>query len=201
MNSRGGCKKDFRKEAADRSAEKTERGMNKKALKDHQHLTLEMESLLVHSDCECAVVLVINADHSSLGKQRGGGGQSDTRPRHTPLSMSIPVSSIGSCSLPSYDSCTLSEQLNCLLYKCCCISSVLIIPFSRARCISLSRSLSHTHTQTYECSLLEHGSEEGRGGKGGGGIWETKGGERQKRVERDTDTGDQQISSETGSVG
>lgn len=34
------------------------------------YLTLEMESLLVHSDGECAVVLVIYADHSSLGKQR-----------------------------------------------------------------------------------------------------------------------------------
>lgn len=44
-------------------------------------LTLEMESLLVHSDGECAVVLIINADHSSLDKQRhrgrgwGAGGQ------------------------------------------------------------------------------------------------------------------------------
>lgn len=33
-------------------------------------LTLEMESLLVHSDGECAVILVIYADHSSLGEQR-----------------------------------------------------------------------------------------------------------------------------------
>lgn len=40
----------------------------------HKHekvgLTLEMESLLVHSDGECAVILVIYADHSSLGEQR-----------------------------------------------------------------------------------------------------------------------------------
>lgn len=31
---------------------------------------MEMESLLVHSDGECAVILVIDADHSSLGEQR-----------------------------------------------------------------------------------------------------------------------------------
>lgn len=29
-----------------------------------------MKGLLVHSDSECAVVLVINADHSTLSKQR-----------------------------------------------------------------------------------------------------------------------------------
>lgn len=38
-------------------------------------LTLEMESLLVHSDGECAVVLVIDADHSSLGKQKERRGE------------------------------------------------------------------------------------------------------------------------------
>lgn len=41
-------------------------------------LTLEMESLLVHSDGECAVVLVIYANHSPLGKHREGGKQLDT---------------------------------------------------------------------------------------------------------------------------
>lgn len=54
-----------------------------------------MEGLLVHSDGECAVILVVYADHSSLGEQRWrereegerrGGSQSETR--HTPLSIS-----------------------------------------------------------------------------------------------------------------
>lgn len=39
-----------------------------------EHLTLEMKSLLVHSDGECAVVLVIDADHSALVREREGGG-------------------------------------------------------------------------------------------------------------------------------
>lgn len=47
----------------------------------HKHekvgLTLEMESLLVHSDGECAVILVIYADHSSLGEQRWKEGGSE----------------------------------------------------------------------------------------------------------------------------
>lgn len=41
-------------------------------------LTLEMESLLVHSDGECAVVLVIYANHSSLSKHREGSKQLNT---------------------------------------------------------------------------------------------------------------------------
>lgn len=68
----------------------------------HKHekvgLTLEMESLLVHSDGECAVILVIYADHSSLGEQRWkeGGvretwGQSVRETRHTPLSIPYPL--------------------------------------------------------------------------------------------------------------
>lgn len=36
-----------------------------------------MESLLVHSDGECAVILIIYADHSSLGEQRWGGRERD----------------------------------------------------------------------------------------------------------------------------
>jgi hypothetical protein len=35
--------------------------------REEPKLTLEMESLLVHGDGECAVVLVINADYSALG--------------------------------------------------------------------------------------------------------------------------------------
>ena len=53
---------------------------------------MEMESLLVHSDGECAVVLVIYADYSSLGRERErekGGGQSESKTRHTPESISI----------------------------------------------------------------------------------------------------------------
>lgn len=47
---------------------------------------MKMESLLVHSDGECAVILVIYADHSSLGERRrreregrgrDGGSQSE----------------------------------------------------------------------------------------------------------------------------
>lgn len=63
------------------------------------HLTLEMESLLVHSDGECAVVLIIDANHSSLGGQgeRGTEGrewksQSVSGTHHPPpFSPSIPA--------------------------------------------------------------------------------------------------------------
>ncbi len=48
---------------------------------------MEMESLLVHSDGECAVVLVIDADHSSLGKQeREGEGRGAVRQQDTSFS-------------------------------------------------------------------------------------------------------------------
>ena len=55
---------------------------------------MEMESLLVHSDGERAVVLVIDADHSSLGKQKGwGGGQTGSQTvRHVILYFPFPPS-------------------------------------------------------------------------------------------------------------
>lgn len=68
---------------------------------EKEGLTLEMESLLVHGDGECAVILVIDADHSSLGgrereREKGEregerGGQSDRDTRHTPFSFSYPL--------------------------------------------------------------------------------------------------------------
>ena len=45
--------------------------------KDKPELTLEMESLLVHGDGECAVVLVINADYSSLGQSAEERGRAN----------------------------------------------------------------------------------------------------------------------------
>lgn len=75
-----------------------------------------MESLLVHSDCECAVVLVIYADHSSLAnrevrereRERAREGQSDRETRHTPLSISILMPSRCSYSPLIALFCTLS---------------------------------------------------------------------------------------------
>lgn len=53
-----------------------------------------MESLLVHSDGECAVILIIYADHSSLGEQRwrerdeGERERDGDNQRNTPPSIS-----------------------------------------------------------------------------------------------------------------
>lgn len=56
-----------------------------------------MESLLVYSDGESAVVLVINADHSPLGKWRKRQSESGTR--HFPLSIPVLMSSTCPSSL------------------------------------------------------------------------------------------------------
>lgn len=57
MKSTDGCQKDLGERGREGGSKARGRG----------HLTLKVESLLVHSDGECAVVLVIYADHSSLG--------------------------------------------------------------------------------------------------------------------------------------
>lgn len=54
----------------------------------NKRLTLEMESLLVHSDSECAVVFIIDSYYSSLEKQKGRGG-SERGDVTIPLSCSL----------------------------------------------------------------------------------------------------------------
>lgn len=70
----------------DRLLTAAKRGEGIKRKTEKVGLTLEMESLLVHSDGECAVILVIDADHSSLGEQRWrerGEGRGRERERET----------------------------------------------------------------------------------------------------------------------
>lgn len=52
----------------------------------NKRLTLKMESLLVHSDGECAVVLVIDSYYSSLGNQKE---EEAVRRHHPPLLLTI----------------------------------------------------------------------------------------------------------------
>lgn len=147
-----------------------------------------MESLLVHSDGECAVVLVIDADHSSLGKQKerrgerenGKSRQSDRDTSYSTFHFdlrALNMSPTGSHLLinPSH-----SQQLT--LFSSKAQFPVASSSFSSKTKINHRLSLSLSQTHKNECSLLEHGREEGRGG---GGIWESEGGERQGRVERE----------------
>lgn len=63
-----------------------ERGGGGGEEKKNKRLTLKMESLLVHSDGECAVVLVIDSYYSSLGNQKE---EEAVRRHHPPLLLTI----------------------------------------------------------------------------------------------------------------
>lgn len=147
-------KRSQRKEARD-TVERQWRKEDK--LKEGQ-LTLEMESLLVHSDGECAVVLVIDADHSSLVRERGGGREQAVRQRDT------------SCSTFHFYPHALHMFLQPFTGSLLHITTqhLTLSPLKALALSSLSHDncffLTHKHTHTYKCSLLEHGREEGRGG-------------------------------------
>lgn len=63
-------------------------GEGRRRRKKNKRLTLKMESLLVHSDGECAVVFIIDSYYSSLEKQKGRGG-SERGDVTIPLSCSL----------------------------------------------------------------------------------------------------------------
>lgn len=105
--------------------ERRMRVQNEKGWRGKKRLTLKMKSLLVHSDGECAVVLVIDSNHSSLGKQRDWererqreGERGDTSHSHFPFLSSCPPH----CTLPFINYPLLSQRLT--------ISSPLSISFS-----------------------------------------------------------------------
>lgn len=118
------------------------------------HLTLKMESLLVHSDGECAVVFVIYANHSSLDKKR------PRVTRHTPLSISTLMSSTQIYSPNWSFSVNYSQQSQQITKS----------PSHNLRMFS-----SNIHTS--KCTHVECGEKKENGRGGGGGIWESKGGE------------------------
>lgn len=143
---------------------------------------MEVKSLLVHSDGECAVVLVIDSNHSPLDKRRDlereraeakerkrerGRERSREETRHTPTfhfchhARHIPTFPAPAFhKLPAVvPGCCLSSERSPSLQSC-------FLSFDDTRC---------------ESSRLENGRENGRGGRGG--IWESKGGERRRRVE------------------
>lgn len=104
---------------------------------------MEMESLLIYSDGECAVVLVINADHSSLGKRRERGKKACSQTAgHVillfPFLSSCPPHVPAATDWLSFTNYTwFVSAPHSLCFKSS-ISSCLIVSFSQSLCVSLS---------------------------------------------------------------